>query len=218
MFGFFSGSASSFDAIMQLNTEDNGKRKMISIQIDEDLNEKYNSASKNEKAKLKMVLDFLESVGRTSTLNQVGIERIIRAAKKIKDENPDTTADLGFKHYILKEPSGKQLSEIIDFDRKANELVVANNLVEEFGADTVLTTWLIRDGYGFSPKFHTVNFGTYTGYHMDKYLYLINKGLDNDAIEAIVTKFDMTSFNPENVVLFGYNFYMDRDGILANKS
>ena len=190
MFSTFSGSATTADAVMQLNAEDNGNRKFIMVQLPEIIEEGKPAYKAGYR-----------------TIDEIGRERIIRAAKKIKEENPDTTADLGFKHYVLEEPSGKQLSEIIAFDRKANELVVANHLVEEFGTDTVLTTWLVRDGYGFSPKFNTVNFGTYTGYHMDKHLYLINKGLDNDAIEAIVTKFDTDpDFNPENVVLFGYSF------------
>ena len=133
--------------------------------------------------------------------------RIIRAAKKIKEENPDTTADLGFKHYVLEEPAGKQLDDIIDFDRNLNEIIVTNNIVEEFGTDTVLTTWLVRDGYGFSPKVNAIAFGSYTGYHIDKHLYLIDKGLDHSTIEAIVTRFDTDpEFNPENVVLFGYSF------------
>lgn len=187
---FFSGSSTTADAVMQLNAEDNGKRKFIMVQLPEIIEENKPAYKAGYR-----------------TIDQIGRERIIRAAKKIKGENPDTTADLGFKHYFLKEPSGKQLSEIIDFDRKANELVVKNNLVEEFGTDTVFTTWLIRDGYGFSPKFNTINFGDYIGYHMDKHLYLIHKGLDNDAIEAIVSKFDTDpDFNPENVVLFGYSF------------
>lgn len=187
---FFSGSATTADAVMQLNAEDGGNRKFIMVQLPEIIEENKPAYKAGYR-----------------TIDEIGRERIIRAAKKIKDENPDTTADLGFKHYFLEEPSGKQLSEIIDFDRKANELVVKNNLVEEFGTDTVLTTWLIRDGYGFSPKFNTINFGNYTGYHMDKHLYLIHKGLDNDAIEAIVSTFDTDpDFNPENVVLFGYSF------------
>ena len=88
-------------------------------------------------------------------------ERIIRSAKKIKEDNPHTAVDLGFKHFVLEEPTGKQLGEIIDFDRNLNEFVVSNNLVEQFGSATVLTTWLVRDGYGFSPEIRRVEFGAY---------------------------------------------------------
>ena len=187
---FFSGSATTADAVMQLNAEDGGNRKFIMVQLPEVIDEGkpvYNAGYR--------------------TIDEIGRERIIRAAKEIKKENLDTTADLGFKHYILDEPSGQRLDDIIDFNRNINELVVTNNILEEFGTDTILTTWLVRDGYGFSPKVKAVPFAAYTGYHVDKHLYLINQGLDKDVIEAIVTKFDTSSdFNPENVVLFGYSF------------
>ena len=187
---FFSGSATTADAVMQLNSEDGGNRKFIMVQLPEIIEEgkpAYNAGYR--------------------TIDEIGRERIIRAAKKIKEENPDTTADLGFKHYVLEEPAGKQLDDIIDFDRNLNEIIVTNNILEEFGTDTVLTTWLVRDGYGFSPKVKAIAFGAYTGYHIDKHLYLIDKGLDHSAIEAIVTRFDTDpEFNPENVVLFGYSF------------
>ena len=187
---FFSGSATTADAVMQLNAEDGGKRKFIMVQLPEIIEEgnpAYNAGYR--------------------TIDEIGRERIIRAAKKIKEENPDTTADLGFKHYVLEEPAGKQLEDIIDFDQNLNEIIITNNIVEEFGTDTVLTTWLVRDGYGFSPTVKAMAFGSYTGYHIDKHLYLIDKGLDHSAIEAIVTRFDTDpEFNPENVVLFGYSF------------
>ena len=43
---------------------------------------------------------------------------------------------------------------------------------------------------------------------MNKHLYLIGPNLTDAAIEAIVTKYETDgSFNPENVVLFGYSFF-----------
>jgi len=39
------------------------------------------------------------------TIDQIGMDRIIKAANKIKEENPDLEADLGFKHFILQEPN-----------------------------------------------------------------------------------------------------------------
>ncbi|OQC00245.1 MAG: DNA methylase [Firmicutes bacterium ADurb.Bin099] len=187
---FFSGSSTTADAVMQLNTEDGGNRKFIMVQLPEII--------KEDKPAYK---------AGYRTIDEIGRKRIICAAKKIKEENPDATADLGFKHYVLEEPTGKQLDDIIDFDRNLNEIIVTNNIVEEFGTDTVLTTWLVHDGYGFSPKVKALAFGTYTGFHIDKHLYLIDKGLEHSAIEAIVTKFDTDpEFNPENVVLFGYSF------------
>ena len=186
---FFSGSATTADAVMQLNAEDGGERKFIIVQLPELIEE--------DKPAYKAGYRSIDEIGR---------ERIIRVAKKIKEEKPDTTADLGFKHFVLAEPSGKQLDEIIDFDHKVN-VVVTNTLLQEFGTDAILATWLVRDGYGFSPELKTVKFGDYTAYYIDKHLYLINELADYSALEAMVTKFDTDpSFNPENIVLFSYSF------------
>lgn len=82
-----------------------------------------------------------------------------------------------------------------------------NTILESFGLTTVLTTWLVRDGYGFTAPVETVDFAGYIGYYMGKHLYLINQELSNEAIAAITEKFDTDgTFNPENVVLFGYSF------------
>lgn len=99
---FFSGSATSTEAIMSLNSEDNGKRKIIAIQLPENLDTKYENAGKTEKPKVRKVLDFLDSANRPHTLDYVGFERILRAAAKIKEQNSDSTTDLGFKHYMIK--------------------------------------------------------------------------------------------------------------------
>jgi hypothetical protein len=50
------------------------------------------------------------------------MERIIRAAKAIKEEFPDTTSDLGFKHYTLVEPSSDTLDKLEKFDPTKNKL------------------------------------------------------------------------------------------------
>lgn len=79
---FFSGSASTAHAVMQLNAEDGGHRKYIMIQLPELCGEK----SEAFKAGYQNICE-------------IGKERIRRAGDKIKAENPITTADLdiGFR-------------------------------------------------------------------------------------------------------------------------
>lgn len=77
---FFSGSASTAHAVMQLNAEDGGKRKFIMVQIPEETSEKseaYKAGYKN--------------------ICEIGKERIRRAAKKIAEENPKAKFDGGFR-------------------------------------------------------------------------------------------------------------------------
>lgn len=192
---------------MSLNAEINGTRNIIAVQLPENLDEKMANDSKSEKSKTKKVLDFLDSVNRSHTLDQVGLERIQRAILKIKAKYPDTTVDLGFKHYTLQEPNTITLDKLEKFVPEDQGLVLTNDILTDFGTQTVLTTWLVRDGYGFSAEVETIDFEGYTGYYIDKHLYLIDANITKEAITAIVDKYETDgNFNAENVVIFGYSF------------
>lgn len=82
---FFSGSATTAHAVMQLNSEDGGKRKFIMVQLPEKTEEK----SEAFKAGYKNICE-------------IGKERIRRASKKIKEESPLTTQDLDTGFRVLK--------------------------------------------------------------------------------------------------------------------
>ena len=82
---FFSGSASTAHAVMQLNAEDGGQRKFIMVQLPEPCDEK----SEAYKAGYK-------------TICEIGKERIRRAGEKIKAENSPTTKDLDVGFRVLK--------------------------------------------------------------------------------------------------------------------
>lgn len=82
---FFSGSSSTADAVMQLNSEDGGQRKFIMVQLPEPCDEKsevYKAGYKN--------------------ICEIGKERIRRAGIKIKEENPLTTQNLDIGFRVLK--------------------------------------------------------------------------------------------------------------------
>ena len=82
---FFSGSATTAHAVMQLNAEDGGHRKFIMVQLPEPCDEKseaYKAGYKN--------------------ICEVGKERIRRAGERIKEENPLTTQDLDIGFRVLK--------------------------------------------------------------------------------------------------------------------
>ncbi len=77
---FFSGSATTAHAVMQLNAEDGGNRKFIMVQLPEETDEK----SEAFKAGYKNICE-------------IGKERIRRASKKIAEENPEAKFDGGFR-------------------------------------------------------------------------------------------------------------------------
>ena len=71
---FFSGSAKSAHAVMQLNAEDGGNRKYICVQLPE-------QTSENSEA-----YKFLTELGKPNTIPEIAKERIRRAGKKIIEE------------------------------------------------------------------------------------------------------------------------------------
>lgn len=85
---FFSGSATTAHAVMQLNAEDGGNRKFIMVQLPEETPE-----------------DSEARKAGYNTIPEIAKERIRRAGKKIKEESPLTTADLdtGFRVFRLDE-------------------------------------------------------------------------------------------------------------------
>lgn len=186
---FFSGSATTAHAVMQLNADDNGKRHFIMVQ----LQEKCKMESEAAKVGYK-------------TIDQIGIERIKRAAQKIRKKHPDTTADLGFKHFTLKAMPKDRLENLEKFD--PNAAVLNDNNLNAFGTETLLTTWMEHDGYGLTSSAEQIDFDGYKGYRIGTHLYLFHSGLTNSAVKAIVEKYNSCpDFGKiQNIVLFEYGF------------
>jgi len=81
---FFSGTGSTAHAAMQLNVNDGGKRRFVMVQLPEATPE--NSAACKAGYK---------------TIAEISKERLRRAGKKIKDENPMFAGDVGFRVFKL---------------------------------------------------------------------------------------------------------------------
>ncbi len=193
---FFSGSATTAQAVMELNNEDKGERKFVVVQLPEEL--------KADNPQQKAACDFLTSINRPHTLDQIGIERIIRAAKKIKEET-GADIDYGFKHYELCEANQNTLDKCETFDKSA--LIADTSLLDDFGLESVLATWLINDGYGFGATLQTIDLLGYTAYYCKKHLYLVNPYLTQESVANLFEKYNsIPGFNPENIVMFGYSF------------
>ena len=185
---FFGGSSTSADAILRINQKGDSDNKYIIVQAEEACNE-----------------DSEAFKAGYQTIDAIGIDRIRCAAKKIAAENPLFHGDLGFRHFMLKEPSRVALEKIINFDK--HTAFGDNTLMDEFGVPTILTTWLERDGYGLTSDYHSLDLGGYTAYYIDKHLYLINPDLTDDAVAILLDKYQTeASFNPQNVVIYGYSF------------
>lgn len=89
---FFSGSATTAHAVMQMNAEDNGHRKFIMIQLPEETEEKSDAYKAGY-----------------FNISAIGKERIRRAVKKITEEHPDAKFDGGFRVLKLDDTNMKDV-------------------------------------------------------------------------------------------------------------
>ena len=188
---FFSGSATTAHAVMQLNAEDGGNRKYIMVQLPEVIKE-----------------DKPAYQAGYRTIDEIGRERIRRAAKKIKEE---TGADIGygFKTFKLEPVNQNTLNKMIDFN--PGELLVPEDMVSVFdtdkstGKNSILATWLNEDGYGLTAEAiaHSLNH-----YEADLYqdsLYIIKEGLRSEGVMELVKRLETMELDINRVVVYPYS-------------
>lgn len=185
---FFSGSATTAHAVMQLNAEDGGNRKFILVQLPEQI--------KEDKPAYK--------VGYR-TIDEIGCERIRRAAKKIKEE---TSADIdyGFKTFYLNELKEDVLTNLLSFDD--NLKLVLDDTVGIFdtekakGKEAILTTYLVLDGYGLSAKAEEYKLSSYIADKIEGSLYIIEQGLQSDDVMELIRKIENLELDIARVVIY----------------
>lgn len=147
---FFSGSATTAHAVMQLNAEDGGNRKFIMVQLPEKTDEKseaYKAGYKN--------------------ICEIGKERIRRAGKKILEDNStlnsqNSTPDVGFRVLKLAD------SNMTDVFYSPSEY--SQNLLEQFESNIkadrndldLLFGCLLDWGLPLSLPYKSVNIDGYT--------------------------------------------------------
>ena len=137
VFDFFSGSATTAHAVMQLNAEDGGARKFIMVQIPEETEEKseaYKAGYKN--------------------ICEIGKERIRRAGKKIKEDSPLTTQNLDIGFRVLKCDTSNMKDVYYsptDFDMNLLDMM-ADNIKEDRTAEDLLFQVMLDLGVELSSK------------------------------------------------------------------
>lgn len=160
---FFSGSATTAHSVIQLNREDNLKRRFILVQIPE----KTPANSEAFKAGYNTICD-------------IGEERIRRAGKKIKDESPLTTQDLdvGFRVFkvdssnmkdLEQTPQSTQLSLLENYDstikegRTSLDLVIQTMIRLGIPLDAEISRKFARGALNTMPSTGTTSSATSQG-------------------------------------------------------
>ncbi|MBI5353697.1 MAG: site-specific DNA-methyltransferase [Chloroflexi bacterium] len=139
---FFSGSATTAQAVLELNREDGGNRKFILVQLPEPTGNK----------------EF-------PTIAEIGKERIRRVIKKMKKEREgqlklEKPEDLGFKVFKLRESNYKQWDESEQKDPKAYAKqmeMLADPLVRGWKEEDVLYEVALKEGYGLNVVVEDTN-------------------------------------------------------------
>ena len=179
---FFSGSATTAHAVMQLNAEDGGKRKYIMVQLPELTDEKseaYKAGYKN--------------------ICEIGKERIRRAANKIKEEKPkkaekeelfanvEDTQDYGFRVYRLDSSNMKDVYYRPQDYKQETLNMFADNIKPDRTADDLLAQVMLDWGLPLSYKIDRTNINGKQVFRVaqDSLLACFDTGIDEAFIKAI---------------------------------
>lgn len=165
---FFSGSATTAHAVMKLNSEDDGNRKFICVQLPETTDEKseaYKAGYKN--------------------ICEIGKERIRRAGEKVKSESGKTELDIGFK--VLKLDSSNIKSWDSDFENLTTSLLDSiENIKSDRNEEDLVYEILLKYGLDLTLPIEELNIN-------GKKIFSVGFGslvccLDNDIDTNIVEK------------------------------
>ena len=214
---FFAGSSTTADAVMQLNAEDGGNRQYIMCTLPEPTftvnSDGKEVPTKGGEAAYKAGYRSIDEISR---------ERIIRAANKIKEENPllTETQDLGFKHYRVVSPTQDTLDKI-EYDDTL-QLDLFDDMIDAFsseklgvagnadGFDTILHTYLAKDNYKFDVPLQMKDFaGIQLPYVNNQRIYLIAKNWGAENTKALVNAIGKNELVVQTIVVYGYTLGME---------
>ena len=184
---FFSGSATTAHAVMQLNAEDGGKRKFIMVQLPEETaedSEAYKAGYKN--------------------ICEIGKERIRRAGKIIKEESPLTTKDLDTGFRMLKLDSSN-MEDVYYTPADFNDRnLFEENIKSDRTDEDLLFQSMIELGIELSAKIEKRSIAGKTVWNVsDGYLLAC---FDEDVNETTIT--EIAKLKP--------SYFIMRDSSLAN--
>ena len=188
---FFSGSSTTAHAVMQLNAEDRGNRKFIMVQLPEFTGEK----SEAYKAGY-------------NTICEIGKERIRRAGKKIKEENPLTTQNLDTGFRVLKLDSSNMQDVYYSLADTTQPIIfnLVDNVKEDRTPEDLLFQVMLELGATLDSKIETIAIAEKQIFNVaDNYLVAcFDMDIDDDVVTAIA------KMEPQYAVL--------RDKSLSNDS
>lgn len=172
---FFAGSATTADAVMQLNAEDGGHRKYILATLDEPVADK--SAAKE---------------AGYETIDQISRERIRRAAEKIKSENPDKVGgkDFGFKAFTVDSSNFRDVYGTPDSYSQQDLFESVSNIKDNRTDLDLLFQVMLRWGMELSLNIAKEEINGVTVYNADdnSLLACFANNISEETVKAIASK------------------------------
>ena len=188
---FFSGSATTAHAVMQLNSEDNGNRKYIMVQLPEKCEENSEAYRNGYK-----------------TICEIGEERIIRAGAKIKEET-NADIDYGFRVYKVDSTNMKDVYYMPNDLEQLDLLEFESNIKEERTTDDLLTQVILDLGLSLDLKIEEKMIGKNKVYYVagNSLVACFDDTIDIDIVDEIC------KCEPYKVVFKDSAFRTDNDKI-----
>ena len=189
---FFSGSATTADAVMSYNAEHPDKHlKYIMVQLPEVISPK--------KAAYEMGFRTIDEIGR---------ERIRRVKEKLIKEYGDKIkgVDLDFKTFRIEKFPQNTLDKLEEFD--INEQNLTAEAESMFDDSTIITTYKLQDGFSLvnSREKLTLNNAEYVYRVKDdeKECIYITAALSSESIRLLLEKLENYEISPTKIVVYGY--------------
>ena len=188
---FFSGSATTAHAVMQLNSEDNGNRKYIMVQLPEKCEENSEAYRNGYK-----------------TICEIGEERIRRAGKKIKEET-NADIDYGFRVYKVDSTNMKDVYYIPNDLEQGDLLELESNIKEDRTTDDLLTQVILDLGLSLDLSIEEKMIGKNKVYYVagNSLVACFDANIDIDIVDEIC------KCEPYKVVFKDSAFKTDNDKI-----
>ena len=191
---FFSGSASTGHALMNLNKEDGGNRKFIMVQLPEPTAKNLETYKEGYK-----------------TIAEIGKERIRRVISKIKEEQDEKidNLDLGFK--VLKLDSSNIKAWDSETENLEEDLLSAvNNIKEDRNQDDILYEIMLKYGLGLTLPIEKIEIAGNKVFNvgMGELICCLSRSISLDTVRGIGKLKE--EINPENCrVVFMDNGFKD---------
>lgn len=188
---FFSGSSTTAETVLKLNAKYKYNIKYILVQLPETIPTNKPAYKAGYR-----------------TVDEIGRDRIERAATKIKEETK-ADIDYGYKLFYLEKPSEKTLLDLEEFEPEIK--LVSDDMISVFdnkhasGKENILATWLNEDGYGLSKETKDYKLENYTAQLIEKTLYIIDEGLESIDVMNLIKQIEDDSLYITRLVIYSYS-------------